>query len=38
MSPTRLREFILLVDPLLESFREAAREHSSPAAPAPDVS
>lgn len=38
MSPARLREFILLVDPLLESFREAAREHTPPAAPAPDVS
>lgn len=37
MSPSRLREFILLVDPLLESYREAAREHSFPGTTAADV-
>lgn len=29
MSPLRLREFIMLVDPLLESYREAASECSN---------
>lgn len=38
MGPARLREFILLVTPLLESYREAAREFPTPAAPASDVS
>lgn len=38
MSPSRLREFILLVDPLLESYREAAREHSFPGTTAAHVS
>jgi hypothetical protein len=37
MSPSRLREFILLVDPLLESYREAAREHPFPGTTAADV-
>jgi hypothetical protein len=37
MSPSRLREFILLVDPLLESYREAAREHSFPGTTPSDV-
>lgn len=36
MSPARLREFILLVHPLLESYREAACEQSD--ATTPDVS
>lgn len=34
MNPLRLREFIMLVDPLLESYREAHRESASPP-PAP---
>lgn len=38
MSPTRLREFILLVNPLLESFREAACEPTPSDAAPPDVS
>ena len=33
MSPSRLREFILLVNPLLDSFREAALERSVPGTP-----
>lgn len=39
LSPARLREFILLVDPLLESYREAHGDLSlESAAPAPLVS
>jgi hypothetical protein len=38
MSPARLREFILLVTPLLDSYREAACEFPAPGATAPDVS
>lgn len=38
MGPARLREFILLVTPLLESYREASREFPTSAAPASDVS
>jgi hypothetical protein len=30
MNPLRLREFIMLVDPLLESYREAYLESASP--------
>jgi hypothetical protein len=34
MNPLRLREFIMLVDPLLESYREASLERSDrPSAP-----
>jgi len=33
MNPLRLREFIMLVDPLLESYREAASDHDSPSSP-----
>lgn len=36
MNPLRLREFIMLVDPLLESYREASLDHSH--APSPPVS
>lgn len=38
MSPARLREFVLLVEPLLESYREATLEHTVPAASAAAVS
>lgn len=38
LSPARLREFILLVDPLLESYREAHGDLSLDSAPAPLVS
>jgi len=36
MNPLRLREFIMLVDPLLESYREASLDHTH--APSPPVS
>lgn len=36
MNPLRLREFIMLVDPLLESYREASLERSDrPSPPVP---
>lgn len=36
MNPLRLREFIMLVDPLLESYREASLERSDrPSSPVP---
>jgi len=38
MGPARLREFMLLVEPLLESYREATLEHTLPAAAAAAVS
>ena len=38
LSPARLREFILLVEPLLESYREAHGDLSLESAPTPLVS